>query len=359
MAAGELATRTSPNTQGGRTKQVHQILLALILAFHAGLLGHGAWVHSPTLNERGHLAAGLFSLKLWRFDLYMVDPPLPRMIAALPVLAVGARTDWQKFSVDPASAAGVIDWRRFCGSQSGPNILAVHNRSLDVHPIQLTRRLHLFSLGEGVVWASGWTPRFGPMVLFSEYHCTWAINHARYSSYGDGDHGRLHILAVATKSDMVADWASGFTLGIAELTKTTLILLFPLWLIIWIVYRWSDRNGIKSRTCLRQLGMLGCNFIVAIYLLNVGYGFEGTGTRLGDFQFVSSLLSGHAVDKKLPVIPGNLFAGSWIGELHVPWPKSYVQGIDEQMHDFEWHPTPSFLNGAFHERDGGSTTYMR
>ncbi len=99
-------------------------------------------------------------------------------------------------------------------------------------------------------------------------------------------------------------WTSGLVLGLAELTKGTLIILFPLWLFIWLVYHWPDRGNFERRAWFRQLGMLGCNFAIAIYLLNLGYGFEGTGTRLGDFQFVSSLLSGHAIDKTLPFTPG-------------------------------------------------------
>jgi len=61
-----------------------------LLATHAGLLGWGAYRHSPTLNEPAHLAAGIATGRFGRFDLYQQNPPLVRALAALPVLASDA-----------------------------------------------------------------------------------------------------------------------------------------------------------------------------------------------------------------------------------------------------------------------------
>ncbi|MGC1272603.1 MAG: hypothetical protein WBC44_02760 [Planctomycetaceae bacterium] len=68
-----------------------------LLAIHAGLLAYGATRHSPTLNEPGHLVAGLAMWEFGRFEVYRVNPPLTRLIAALPVLAAGYEMDWRRF----------------------------------------------------------------------------------------------------------------------------------------------------------------------------------------------------------------------------------------------------------------------
>ena len=62
-------------------------LVGGLLVIHACLLGYGAWVHSPTFDEPGHLVAGLGNWESGRFELDRVNPPLTRMMAALPVMA--------------------------------------------------------------------------------------------------------------------------------------------------------------------------------------------------------------------------------------------------------------------------------
>ena len=59
------------------------------------LIERGYWLHSPTLNEPGHLVAGLINWQFGRFNVYKVNPPLVRKVAALPVLFAGPKTDWR------------------------------------------------------------------------------------------------------------------------------------------------------------------------------------------------------------------------------------------------------------------------
>ncbi len=84
-----------------RTTVIRRLLLPALLAIHAGLLAYGAAIHSPSIDEVGHLAAGLSHWQLGRFDLYHVNPPLVRMIAVVPVLFVQPKTDWSQYSDAP------------------------------------------------------------------------------------------------------------------------------------------------------------------------------------------------------------------------------------------------------------------
>jgi len=90
--------------------------------------------------------------------------------------------------------------------------------------------------------------------------------------------------------------------------------------------------------------MLLLNLAIGIYVINLGYGFEGSMQRLGGHAFVSHLLTGedgHAV--------GNRFTGTLLGQLPLPLPSNYLLGMDIQRKDFEQYSRPSYLRGEFRE----------
>ena len=86
----------------GIQRNTTRILFAL-LAVHIGLVAWGAWRHSPTFDEAAHLGAGLSHWRLGRFDAYRVNPPLVRMIAAVPLVLLDADAGipWDGFPSDP------------------------------------------------------------------------------------------------------------------------------------------------------------------------------------------------------------------------------------------------------------------
>jgi hypothetical protein len=78
-------------------------VVAALLVIHTLLLAYSAYVHSPTLNEPAHLVAGLSHWKFGRFDIYSGNPPLVKMVAALPVIAAGYNEDWSGFYTGPGA----------------------------------------------------------------------------------------------------------------------------------------------------------------------------------------------------------------------------------------------------------------
>ncbi len=93
-----------------RTQWTLRVLPAALLLAQAGLLAYGAAVHSPSIDEVGHMAAGLSHWQLGRFDLYNVNPPLVRMAATFPVLWADPKTDWADYSDEPGAPVGVRPW---------------------------------------------------------------------------------------------------------------------------------------------------------------------------------------------------------------------------------------------------------
>ncbi len=128
---------------------------------------------------------------------------------------------------------------------------------------------------------------------------------------------------------------AGLALGLALLTKTTWIILFGLWPALWLL--WQGSGGRKSpdarRPWLRHGLQLATTLLLGLYLLNMGYGFEGSLQRLSDFQFVSESLGG--AQEAGVTVGKNRFAGTWLGSVPVPVPRNYLLGIDVQKHDFE------------------------
>jgi hypothetical protein len=85
-----------------RAKWSELAACGVLLCVHAMLLAWGAYCHSPVIDEWGHLPAGLMHWRDGRFDAYRVNPPLVRMVAALPLLGRAPDTTWQ---IPPASGS--------------------------------------------------------------------------------------------------------------------------------------------------------------------------------------------------------------------------------------------------------------
>jgi len=140
--------------------------------------------------------------------------------------------------------------------------------------------------------------------------------------------------------------AAGLALGIAELAKTTWIVLFGLWPLLWLIWWFSKRRDLPTRRWFRELGQMATILTVALYLVNLGYAFEGSFEKLGDYRFASESLGGPPEELDGAGEGGNRFTGTWLDELPVPLPESYVMGIDLQRLDFEgkmW----SYLRGEW------------
>jgi hypothetical protein len=139
---------------------------------------------------------------------------------------------------------------------------------------------------------------------------------------------------------------AGTVLGLAELAKTTWIILFVAWPMIWLVRNWIAANGVSRECCFRQVSQLAVALATSLFVINVPYGFEGAFTRLGDFKFVSRSLAGADMIRGSATESANYFCRSWLASVRVPLPKDYVIGIDLQKRDFEI-PRYSYLRGEW------------
>ncbi|HET6426728.1 MAG TPA: glycosyltransferase family 39 protein [Planctomycetaceae bacterium] len=300
---------------------------------------------SPTSDEMAHMAAGVRILHQRDFGLYTVNPPLPKLLAVLPLLAEDVQVSWRQYDANPALRR---EWN------VGQDFMWVNGtRSLWLYTVARWTCIPWTWLGlmvcylwakdlygplAGVAAAMMWT--FSPAILANSALITPDIPAAAMA---------VTILYRFRQYLAAPDWRgaiiTGIVLGIGELTKMTLLLLYPLLAVLMAIAVLKP-----GRDVAKQIGQFFLCVLVSVIVLNAGYLFEGTGATLGSSNFYSESLGGPRDDWDTP---GNRFRGTALGTLPVPLPMAYLTGIDLQKRDFEghWRPMYSYLRG--HQQLGG------
>jgi Dolichyl-phosphate-mannose-protein mannosyltransferase len=369
---------SSPN----RARGVGHCAIAFLVV-HTGLLAWEARRWSPAFDEVAHLAAGMSHWQLARFDLYRVNPPLIRMLAAVPVLLSDANTDWRSYSDLPRARAEFTIGGRFARINRERTFWYLTIARWACIPVSLIGALVCFC------WARALYGDLSGLVALALW--CFCPNIVAYGGLITPDAGAAAFGALAA----FAFWrwlaepswgrvlSAGLTLGLAELTKSTWTILFgisPAVAVAWSLAHWrptqslaggtpkrsvgtrewwfskahedeSEGTSLTSisgtgaatefwRIQLRLVGQVAAILVLGFYVLNLGYGFEDSFRRLGDFRFVSKALGGPAADNG----PANRFKGTWLASVPIPVPANYLLGIDVQRHDFETRKW-SYLRG--------------
>ncbi len=330
-------------------------VMVLLLVVHALLLLYSLRHQFATRNEVAHVPAGLSIWQTGTFSLYRVNPPLSRMTAVLPVLLAQPNTGFADLSDAPGLRQEWDAAHRF----------ADLNASDYMHLIRLARLAgiawsllggwlvyrwagELYGRRAGLVGLTLWC--FGPNILAHAQLVTPDIP-ATVSGLA-ATYAFWNYLRRGTWS---AALLAGLLLGVAQLTKFTLLVLYPVWALLGLLYGLVLNNRAWRDVPLRVKMAEGlCVVLLSLLVLNAGYAFDGTGTPLGEYHFVSRLFNGIAAEegggRGAPVL-GNRFHDTWLAAVPVPLPEDYLSGIDLQRRDFEGIMPPSFLAGEW--RRGG------
>jgi hypothetical protein len=324
-------------------------LVVLMLAIQTGLLAHSAWCHSPTVDEVAHLPAGTNIWQNGRFDLYHVNPPLIKALAAAPVLLAQPKTNWKHWNQRPGGRSEWIVGRDF--------FLANKQRTFQYFTWARWACLPLMWLGGWTCfrWAREWYGPLGGLLAASLWcSCPNLLAHgamitpdAGAAALGVwGSYQYWKWLSQPTWGR--ACWA-GLGLGLAVLTKTTWLLLFGLWPLLFVWWRWlTPATADRSRGWGYSTLQLALLLFIGLDVLNLGFLFEGTGRPLREFRFVSRSLAGPDTFDRDRQRTGNRFRETWLGSCPVPVPAAFLQGIDLQKHDFEVGKL-CYLGGEFQE----------
>lgn len=341
--------------------RAESVIVACVLAVQAILLAYSALRHSPTELEPAFLASGLSHWCFGRFELYRVNPPLPRMVAALPLLLEGCNTDWTSYYNSPGTRAEYPVGSAFIEANGRRSVSLVYHARWACIPLNLLGSYfayrwakELYSACAGLVALALYA--FDPNLLA---HGELVTPDGACCSFGVLS-GYALWRWLKTPSWARATWA-GLAMGLAQLTKLSWLILFGLWPALWLAWRWMspsvtscqkmitpERSSSVDQSLVQPPAIqLACLLLIGIGVINLGYGFDGTGTPLKAFQFISKAFTGHSEAGIL----GNRFQQSWVGGLPVPVPAQYLLGIDTQQKDLEHFDAKSYLRGEI--KQGG------
>lgn len=320
---------------------IERISVVALLTLHAGLISRIAATNAPMFDEVAHLPVGLIHWQTSTFDLYRVNPPLMRMICAIPLLLLPHDVDLGYLSDDPYARPEFNIGSRFIYINGYRSVWLFMVCRLMQIPIMVFGgwlcyqwSSEMFGRVSGLIaltlwsfcpnllsWGASITPDAGAAVfgMFAGY-CFWQW---------------------LRRPDVVNLLLAGGSLGMAELTKSTWVILFGLWpalASLWEIAQTGNEN--RSAPGLERVGRLGLRKrwaqLVAVMgfgvlIVNMGYAFEGSFRSLDQFRFISQALGG--IDAHTN--PGNRFVGTWLGRVPIPLPANFILGIDVQRYDFE------------------------
>ena len=319
-----------------------RMTVMILVGVHIGLVAWGGLRHSPVVDEPAHLAAGLSHLDTGDHSLYCVNPPLVRMIAALPVWCLKPQRDWSGWHDNPRTRSEFRVGSDFITANGADSFLMFTFARWACLPFCLAGACgcdlfarDLYSpnaaLGALALWC------FSPTILGHGQLLTPDVAAAAMGIFS---------VYAFWKWLGAFDWyyvmPAGLTQGLALATKSTWVILFGLWpfLAAIVLFHRSRCRQAAAKPFSVLAGVI-CIQLLALYVLNSVYEFDGTFRQLGSYQFVSRTLAGES---------GNRFRGGIFERVPIPLPEDFVVGIDVQKWDIE-SMKPSYLRGEV--RRGG------
>ncbi len=152
--------------------------------------------------------------------------------------------------------------------------------------------------------------------------------------------------------------AASLALGVAQWVKHSSLWLYFI-VALWLLFACLSSIRQSLTRCVGGV-LIG---IGSIFFLNAGYLFEGTGTPLGSFPFLSQTLTRPLTSGEVNLDVAstnnltyrdiyarrvNRFRGTSLGWIPVPLPYHYLAGFDEQKFEAEGK-YPMYLRGRFAE----------
>lgn len=325
--------------------RVGHVTVALLLMLHILLFSRSVFLHFPNIDEAAHVVAGVSHWQLGTFDLFNANPPLVRMVGTLPVFLVGGRGDFRGYR-DSVRERPEFTFARNLYGREGPKwVRYTFLARFGCLPFTILGAIvsyrwagALWGVGAGVIAAALWC--LDPMILANAQTVNPDLGAAAVGLSA----GYAFWLWLRDPTWQRA-LACGILLGFAQLTKLTWLILFGLWPMMFLFYH-ARSLAKREMAVLQPILQLSAILASGLFVLNVGYGFEGTLRPLGAYTFVSQTFSGQPAGG----IAGNRFADTPLAYVPVPLPSNHVQGIDCVDYEFERN-YPSYLRGTW--KDGG------
>lgn len=321
------------------------VLLVLVMALRLVLTARDK---SPTVDEFAHLPAGYVHLTRADFSLYNRNPPLVRMLAAAPLLAMRPVCHWPVGNPRQSWSPWQFGTQFMDGNRSRYDQMFFCGRlSIVVLTILLALLVFAWSRSLWGEWGgllSLFLFSFSPNILAHGCLATVDVGFALFFAFA-----LYRFWCLCRRPSWGNVIWTGLALGLALLSKFTgclLVVVLGL-LVLWPALRghrvgpaWPGERrirGLTPRLLYRALGNLCAILLVALVLLNVGYGFKGTLRPFRSYRFTSRFMQQfhHPLLRWLPA----------------PLPSDCIEGFDIQKTDAERGEFENYLCGEW-SREG-------
>jgi hypothetical protein len=283
---------------------------------------------TPSNDEFAHVPAGYAHVLRGRFDVHSKNPPLAKVLLALPgVIAGDVRVPPPR---ENPFAWGPWDYgHRFMRANAARYFELFFAARAVVVAFTLATAALLCVWGRILFGLRGAAVATSLFLL-----CPTILAHGHLATLDLITSFAVLASAFAVRAAVIrpalARWlGAGAVWGAALLVKFTAVLLLPAYALLAVVARWP-----AWRRAPLDLGAL---LLAAWLVLNAGMGFRGSFEPLGGFHFGSDLALG--LQDALP---------AW---LPLPLPRDYLRGYDAVMRDVEHGEFSSYLRGRW-SREG-------
>jgi hypothetical protein len=313
-----------------------------LLAAHAALLLAGSFQNFVVVDEAAHIPAGIAHWRTGDFSAYRVNPPLARMVATLPALLFNPVTGSPTPEVMEMERP---EWLMAIAFQK-----ANWDNYLSIARLARLPGIVISLLGAWLVgrWARERSGEFAATIAIA----IWAFE-PTIIAFGQVVTADVPAAVAGVAACYIfrsflkrPSWSTallaGCLLGVAQATKFTLLLLYPIWLIVAWSALASQNTRSRKRTFTARFAAL---LALSLLGINAAYGFRGSFEPLGSLPLSSRFLAGGSETSAQT----NRFSQTWFASLPVPLPADYIIGIDLQQRDFE-SGLPSYLQGEWRHR---------
>lgn len=328
MRFHELKSESDTSEAAPRDSRVHAFVVAGLLLLFAAQAWIAALRDSVTVDEFAHLPVGL---QMWRSgDLRSdpMNPPLARMILALPLL-------FQKIDlhVEPDFSHWDVGYRFMQENAANYQRIFVSARAVTILEGVLLGLLvfawgrRLYGVGAGLI----------ALFLYSLSPSMLAHSHLATLDLAGSLGFALTCFLTGLFLERPGAWRSlamGGALGLAVLLKlSSMVLVFAIVLLTALQWARLGAEERRGRRAAEWMGFLALAALAALLAINLGYGFQGT---FGRIDTVTLDPSG---------VLGRIAAGApW---LRLPVPVTLIQGIDQIMHEGRAAGPKYYLAGQF------------
>ncbi|MFX1297383.1 MAG: ArnT family glycosyltransferase, partial [Promethearchaeota archaeon] len=275
---------------------------------------------SITVDEFSHFPSGIYNLITfdWRMD--RESPPLIKCIPAIASIITKPKIDTTLFEREPNTwSLGYYfmynNWDKYKELfQYGRCVIILLGCSLG---------WLLYKFGTEIYGKKG-----GLFALFLFVFNPNILAHSRLITIDIGASCAIFFSIYCfwkylKRRDLFSLLISGGSLGLAQLSKFTALLLYPIFIIIMCIlagkriFYFGNRDNNDKPHLVKEFGHFLVIFFISLLMINAGYLFSGTFTPLGDYSFLSGPL------RKI---------SSLVWEtLPLPLPHDYITGLDSQL----------------------------